>query len=67
MLILTRRLGEEIVIDDNIRVTFLAVRGKTIRLGIAAPRSVRITRSELLERECATEERETGNTLLPDQ
>jgi carbon storage regulator len=48
MLVLTRRVGEEIVIADNIRVTVVMVRGRTIRLGITAPSSVRVIRGELL-------------------
>ena len=48
MLVLTRRIGEEIVIDGNIRVTVLAVKGLKVRLGIAAPRSVAVAREELL-------------------
>jgi carbon storage regulator len=48
MLVLTRRIGEEIVIADNIRVRVLAVRGNHIRLGITAPPSVPVVRQELL-------------------
>ncbi len=48
MLVLTRRIGEEIVIAGNIRVAVLAINGQTIRLGITAPRSVPVARSELL-------------------
>ena len=39
MLILTRRIREEIVIADDIHVTFVAVKGHTVRLGITAPSS----------------------------
>ena len=48
MLVLTRRVGEEIVIAGNIRVTVVMVRGETVRLGIAAPPSVPVVRQELL-------------------
>ena len=48
MLVLTRRVGEEIVIAGNIRVTVVMVKGRTIRLGITAPSSVPVVRSELL-------------------
>jgi carbon storage regulator len=48
MLVLTRRVGEEIVIGENIRVAVVLVRGHTVRLGISAPTSVRIARLELL-------------------
>jgi len=48
MLVLTRRLGEEIVIDGEIRLKVLAIKGKLIRLGITAPPAVHIARLELL-------------------
>jgi carbon storage regulator len=48
MLVLTRRIGEEIVIADNIRVTVAAICGKQVRIGITAPRSVPVARLELL-------------------
>ncbi len=50
MLVLTRSIDEQIVIDDRIRVTVLGVRGKTVRLGIGAPAAVRIDRFEVYER-----------------
>lgn len=62
MLVLTRRVGEEIVIDGNIRVTVLAVKGDRIRLGISAPPSVPVDRKEVHDRRvefdcvCATHE-----------
>jgi carbon storage regulator len=48
MLVLSRKIGEEIVIGDNIRVTVVAIRGNQVRLGISAPDDVSIHRSELL-------------------
>jgi carbon storage regulator len=48
MLVLTRRIGEEIVIADNIRVTVVAVNGQRVRVGITAPPSVAVARPELL-------------------
>jgi carbon storage regulator len=48
MLVLTRRIGEEIVIAGNIRVTVLAVNGQKVRLGITAPSSIPVARLELL-------------------
>jgi carbon storage regulator len=47
MLVLTRRVGEEIVIADNIRVTVTAVKGDRVRLGITAPPEVRVDRGEV--------------------
>jgi carbon storage regulator len=48
MLVLSRGVGQEIVIDGNIRVKVVLVKGQTIRLGITAPTSVPIQRLELL-------------------
>ena len=50
MLVLSRKVGEEIVIGDNIRVRVVSVQGNQIRLGFDAPREVSIQRAELLER-----------------
>jgi carbon storage regulator len=50
MLVLTRRAGETIVIDGGIRVTVVAVGGGKVRLGVTAPMSVRVDRSEVHER-----------------
>lgn len=47
MLVLTRKIGETIVIADNIRVTVVDVRGSQVRLGFQAPDSVRIQREEI--------------------
>jgi carbon storage regulator len=53
MLVLTRRVGESIVIADEIKITVVSVRGDRIRLGIEAPRSVCIERQEVHERRMA--------------
>jgi carbon storage regulator CsrA len=47
MLVLTRRIGEEIVIGDNIRVQVVEVQRGRVRLGISAPDRVHILRGEL--------------------
>lgn len=47
MLILTRRIGETIVINDDIRITIVSVRGNQIRVGIQAPREVPVHREEV--------------------
>ncbi len=51
MLILTRKPGETVVVDDDVRITVLAVRGNQIKLGIEAPQEVRVNRLEVLERD----------------
>ncbi|HCL52892.1 carbon storage regulator CsrA [Pseudomonas fulva] len=50
MLILTRKVGETIVINDTIRVTVLQVKGGQVRLGIEAPKDVSVHRQEIQER-----------------
>ena len=50
MLVLTRRLGEGIVIDNDICVKIISVRGERVRLGITAPRFVTVDREEIHER-----------------
>lgn len=48
MLVLTRKAGERIVIDDSIVVEVLEVQGNRVRIGIQAPQGVTILRQELL-------------------
>ncbi len=50
MLVLSRRVGEEIVIDDTTRVVVLGVQGGRIRLGVSVPPHISIQRSEVRER-----------------
>ncbi len=50
MLVLSRRIGEEIVIDGNIRVVVTGVQGDRVRLGVFAPLSVCVERKEVHER-----------------
>ena len=47
MLVLSRKLNEEITIGDDIKVTVLQIKGNSIRLGIEAPKNVRIIRGEI--------------------
>jgi carbon storage regulator len=49
MLVLSRRVGESVVIGDEVTVTVLEVRGDVVRVGIDAPRSVTVHRAELLQ------------------
>ena len=50
MLILTRRVGEKLVIGENVTVTVLGVKGAQVRVGINAPRDVSVNREEIYER-----------------
>jgi carbon storage regulator len=50
MLILTRRVGEKLVIGENVTVTVLGVKGNQVRIGIDAPRDVMVNREEIYQR-----------------
>jgi carbon storage regulator len=50
MLVLTRKVGEEIVIGDNIRVTVVELKGGKVRLGVSAPPEIAVDRDEVRER-----------------
>ena len=49
MLVLTRKKGESIMIGDNVEVKLLSVDGDQVKLGIVAPKSVKVHRSEIFE------------------
>jgi len=49
MLALTRKVGERIVIDENIVVTVISVKGDSIRLAVEAPKEVKIYRGEIFD------------------
>ena len=50
MLILTRRVGETLIIGDEVSVTVLAVKGNQIRIGVDAPKEVSVHREEIYQR-----------------
>jgi len=49
MLVLTRKLGESIAIDDHIKIMVVQIKGKQVRLGIQAPKETKIHRQEVYE------------------
>ena len=59
MLILTRRLGESIIIEDNIKITVIDINNQQIKLGIDAPKHITINREEIAKKVI------DGNQLLP--
>ena len=61
MLILTRRVGERLMIGDDIAVTVLGVKGNQVRIGVQAPADVSVHREEIYERIRA--EKESGRLV----
>jgi len=59
MLILTRRVGETLMIGDEVTVTVLGVKGNQVRIGVNAPRDVSVHREEIYER---IKNEQEGNT-----
>lgn len=50
MLIMTRRVGETIIIDNDIEITILEVKGNQVRIGVTAPKAVSVHREEVFLR-----------------
>ena len=65
MLILTRRVGETLMIGDSVTVTVLGVKGNQVRLGVKAPREVAVHREEIFQRICR--EQQNGNGVDHDE
>ena len=61
MLILTRRVGETLVIGDDVTVTVLSVRGNQVRIGVNAPKNVTVHREEIYQRIQQEKEIPQGN------
>ncbi len=65
MLILTRRVGETVVIGDDVDVTVLGVKGNQVRLGVKAPKEIAVHREEIYQRICR-EQGGNGQDANPD-
>ncbi len=61
MLILTRQIGETLMIGDRVTVTVLGVKGNQVRLGVNAPRDVAVHREEIYEKIRQEKGEETGD------
>jgi carbon storage regulator len=63
MLVLSRRLGETLIIGDNVKITVLGISGNQVRLGIAAPKEISVHREEVYDRI----QGEHASALVPEQ
>ncbi|MCC5794342.1 MAG: carbon storage regulator CsrA [Chromatiales bacterium] len=61
MLILTRRVGESVIIGNDVDITVLGVKGNQVRIGVKAPRDVAVHREEIYQRIC--KEQQNGAAL----
>ena len=56
MLILTRKIGESLIIGDDVEITVLSVRGNQVKLGVNAPKEIAVHHQEIYERIKAAED-----------
>ena len=66
MLILTRRVGETLMVGEEVTVTVLDVKGNQVRIGINAPREVAVHREEIYERIKAEEGQDSPGNITED-
>lgn len=63
MLILTRRIGETLMVGDDVTVTVLGVKGNQVRIGVNAPKEVAVHREEIYQR---IQKEKGGESSAPD-
>jgi carbon storage regulator len=66
MLILTRRVGETLIIEDKVSVTVLSIKGNQVRIGVNAPKEVTVHREEIYERTRKETAQNPSSTLRND-
>jgi carbon storage regulator len=65
MLVLTRKVGQEVAIGANIRLRVLLIKGNQVRLGFTAPEDILVRRAELADRADRSSEQDPGPPDLP--
>ena len=63
MLVLSRKTGEKLIINDNIEITIIETRGDSVKIGINAPKNVSIYREEIFE-EIRKNNKQSANNIL---
>lgn len=61
MLVLGRRRGEDIMLGDNIRITIVDIQGDMVKIGIEAPKDVKVYRKEVYDEICLENQRAVSN------
>lgn len=64
MLILTRRIGETLIVGDEVRVTVLGVKGSQVRIGVDAPKEISVHREEIYDR---IQQEKSGSPVAQDK
>ena len=64
MLVLTRKVGESIAIDDHIKIVVVSIKGKQVRLGIQAPKETKVHREEVYQ-SIQDSNKEAANQQVP--